>query len=76
VEKQAKLTDSVLPNCEEERCKLRDELTALYNHPRFYVPFKRGGKYFYFQNTGLQAHNVLYVQVFDKMSLLNLFHNG
>lgn len=64
VEKQAALTDSVLSHC-ENRHKLKDQLTALYNHPRFYIPFKRGGKFFYFQNSGLQAHNVLNVQVFD-----------
>lgn len=67
VAKQAALTESVLSRC-EEREKLRDELTAVYNHPRFYIPFKRGGKYFYFRNTGLQAHNVLHVQVFNEMS--------
>ncbi|ONK55974.1 uncharacterized protein A4U43_C10F2850 [Asparagus officinalis] len=61
VEEQAALTDSVLSQC-EHRHKLKNQLTALYNHPRFYIPFKRGGKYFYFQNTGLQAHNVLCVQ--------------
>lgn len=61
VNKQTALTDAVLAEC-EERCNLRKQITSLYDYPRFYPPFKRGGKYFYFQNTGLQAHNIFYVQ--------------
>lgn len=70
VEKQAALADSVLSQC-EYRDKLREELTSLYNHPRSYVPFKRGAKYFFFQNSGLQAHNVLYVQVLLKAAVIS-----
>lgn len=62
VERQARLTDSVLEKC-EERERLRRRITALLDHPRYDTPFKRGGKYFYFHNTGLQAQSVLYVQV-------------
>ncbi|RWW09595.1 hypothetical protein GW17_00026913 [Ensete ventricosum] len=62
VERQARLTDSVLEKC-EERERLRRKITALLDHPRYDTPFKRGGKYFYFHNTGLQAQSVLYVQV-------------
>ncbi|CAD5175881.1 unnamed protein product [Musa acuminata subsp. malaccensis] len=61
VERQARLTDSVLEKC-EERERLRRRITALHDHPRYDTPFKRGGKYFYFHNTGLQAQSVLYVQ--------------
>ncbi|KAJ6853230.1 prolyl endopeptidase-like [Iris pallida] len=61
VSKQAALTDAVLAEC-NERYNLRRQITSLCDHPRFYPPFKRGGKYFYFHNTGLQAHNILYVQ--------------
>ncbi|WOL07271.1 prolyl endopeptidase-like isoform X1 [Canna indica] len=61
VEKQVALTNSVLEKC-EERDKLRRRITALLDHPRYDTPFKRGGNYFYFHNSGLQAQNILYVQ--------------
>ncbi|CAN1127519.1 Prolyl endopeptidase [Linum perenne] len=61
VEEQVKLTDSVLKTC-EVREKLKDEITKLFDHPRYDAPFKRGDNYFYFHNTGLQAQSVLYVQ--------------
>ncbi|HRK75260.1 MAG TPA: hypothetical protein PLL64_13345, partial [Rhodothermales bacterium] len=31
--------------------KIRERLTALWNYPRFSVPFTEGGKYFYAHNT-------------------------
>ncbi|OMO75515.1 hypothetical protein COLO4_26055 [Corchorus olitorius] len=61
VQKQVKLTESVLEQC-EAKDKLREKITKLFDHPRYDVPFKRGNKYFYNHNTGLQAQNVLYVQ--------------
>ncbi|KAH0456447.1 hypothetical protein IEQ34_014354 [Dendrobium chrysotoxum] len=61
VEAQAALTDSVLVEC-GERERLREQITNLFDHPRYQTPFKRGGKYFYFHNSGLQAQSVLYVQ--------------
>ncbi|XP_038979769.1 prolyl endopeptidase-like [Phoenix dactylifera] len=61
VEKQVALTDSVLAEC-GERERLRRQITTLFDHPRYDTPFKRGGKYFFFHNTGLQAQSVLYVQ--------------
>ncbi|KAL3840160.1 hypothetical protein ACJIZ3_024751 [Penstemon smallii] len=61
VEKQRKLTDSVLKNC-ETREKLHEKLTKLYDFPKYNAPFRAGDKYFYFHNTGLQPQNVLYVQ--------------
>lgn len=65
VQKQVALTESVLGKC-ETRGKLRQKITELFDHPRYTVPFKRGNKYFYFHNTGLQAQNVLYMQVCQK----------
>ncbi|MEN3337863.1 MAG: prolyl oligopeptidase [Acidobacteriota bacterium] len=45
---------------------VRDELvarlTTLYDYPRTGVPFKRGGRYFFTHNTGLQDQPILYVQ--------------
>lgn len=62
MEKQVKLTESVLQKC-DTREKLRAKITEQFDHPRYDPPFKRGNKYFYFHNTGLQAQNILYVQV-------------
>ncbi|KAG8378018.1 hypothetical protein BUALT_Bualt08G0094600 [Buddleja alternifolia] len=61
VEKQMKVTDSVLKTC-ETREKLREKLTKLYDFPKYNAPFRKGDKYFYFHNTGLQPQTVLYVQ--------------
>lgn len=68
VDNQVKLTDSVLAEC-DTRDKLKEKITELFDYPRFYPPFKKCDKYFYFHNSGLQPQSVLYVQV----STLNLF---
>ena len=44
------------------RDRLREKITKLSDSPRYDAPFKRGNKYFYFHNTGLQPQSVLYVQ--------------
>ncbi|XP_006661048.2 prolyl endopeptidase-like [Oryza brachyantha] len=61
VASQAELAESVLAGC-ADRENLRGEVTRLFDHPRHGVPFRRGYKYFYFYNSGLQAQSVLYVQ--------------
>ncbi|WOH06644.1 hypothetical protein DCAR_0626072 [Daucus carota subsp. sativus] len=61
VQKQVNLTETVLKKC-ETREKLRDSLTKLFDYPRYDVPFRRGDKYFYFHNSGLQPQRVLYMQ--------------
>ncbi|MBK9137911.1 MAG: S9 family peptidase [Verrucomicrobia bacterium] len=43
-----------------ERQALRDRLTKLWNFERYGLPFKEGGRYFYFKNDGLQNQSVLY----------------
>ena len=59
---QRKLTEDVLRNC-NLRGKFHDKITKLFDFPRYGSPFRKGKKYFYFHNTGLQAQSVLYVQV-------------
>ncbi|MCW3099420.1 MAG: prolyl endopeptidase, partial [Chthonomonadaceae bacterium] len=45
-----------------ERAALLERLTELYNYPRYSLPFKDGGRTFFFRNNGLQNQKVLYVQ--------------
>jgi prolyl oligopeptidase len=44
-----------------ERAALHRRLTALWNYPRYGLPFKRGGRVFFRKNDGLQNQSVLYV---------------
>lgn len=61
VEAQNKLTDSFLATI-PERPAIKNRLTQLWNYARYSAPFKENGRYFYFENTGLQNQGVLYVQ--------------
>ena len=61
VESENKLTDSFLATI-PERGTIKNRLTQLWNYARYTAPFKEGGRYFYFQNSGLQNQSVLYVQ--------------
>jgi len=45
-----------------ERAAIRNRLTQLWNYARYGAPTKSGGRYFQFQNTGLQNQSVLYVR--------------
>lgn len=49
-----------------ERIPARSDITkrlqSLWNYERYSSPFRRGGRYFYFKNDGLQNQSVLYVQ--------------
>jgi prolyl oligopeptidase len=45
-----------------EREKIKERLTSLWDYEKFGVPFREGGKIFYFRNDGLQNQSVLYSQ--------------
>ncbi|XP_024525496.1 prolyl endopeptidase isoform X1 [Selaginella moellendorffii] len=61
VAEQVKLMDTVLQSC-DVRQKMNNKITELFDYPKFECPFKRGDKYFYFHNKGLQPQSVLYAQ--------------
>jgi prolyl oligopeptidase len=59
-EAQNALTRQALDGPLRER--LRGELRRLYNYPRTSAPVRRGQRYFFTRNTGLQNQPVLYVR--------------
>src|SRR4051794_2271085 len=61
VEAENRLTDSFLTTI-PERAAIKNRLTQLWNYARYSAPFKENGRYFYFENTGLQNQSVLFVQ--------------
>ena len=61
VKEQNELTNSFLDKI-PFRDKVKDRLTELLNYERFGTPFKKGGKYYYFKNDGLQNQSVMYVK--------------
>lgn len=44
----------------EHKEAFKRNITEMYNYERFGTPFQRGGRYFYFYNSGLQPQSVLY----------------
>ncbi len=60
VDAQNALTRAVLDGPVRDR--LVERLTGLYDYPRTGVPIKRGNRYFFMHNTGLQDQPVLNVQ--------------
>jgi prolyl oligopeptidase len=43
-----------------ERAKIEERLTRLWDYEKYSIPFKEGGRYFYFKNDGLQNQSVMY----------------
>lgn len=60
VEAQNKVTFGYLEEI-QERQSINKRLEELWNYEKYGIPFKRGNRYFYFKNDGLQNQNVLYV---------------
>ncbi|MBV9848076.1 MAG: S9 family peptidase [Armatimonadetes bacterium] len=44
----------------ESRGRIKERLTQLWDYERYSVPFRQGGRYFWFRNDGLQNQSVLY----------------
>ena len=44
------------------RKAIEERLTELWNYEKYSAPFKKGGRYYYYKNDGLQNQSVLYVQ--------------
>ena len=61
IEAENALTESYLAQI-PARDVIRARLTALWDYPRFGVPFHKSGRYFFLKNDGLQNQAVLYHQ--------------
>lgn len=61
VEAQNTVTFGVLDKL-PKRDAFKDRLTEIWNYERYSVPSKRGNRYFFRKNDGLQNQSVLYVQ--------------
>ncbi len=44
------------------RSALKSRLEKIWNYPKLGVPFKKGDKYFFFKNDGMQNQSVLYMR--------------
>ncbi len=61
IDAQNALTRSYL-DAIPERVSIAGQLTRLWNYPKYAVPVRRGGRTFYFENSGLQNQPVYYVR--------------
>jgi prolyl oligopeptidase len=60
VEAQNKVSFAYLEQI-PERAKIRERITKLWDFEKYSAPFKRGKRYFYSYNMGLQNQSVLFV---------------
>ncbi|MFZ9090066.1 MAG: prolyl oligopeptidase family serine peptidase, partial [Planctomycetaceae bacterium] len=58
---QNKVTFSYLESI-PQRETIRERMTELWNYEKIGTPFRRGGRYYYFRNDGLQNQSVLWMQ--------------
>jgi len=56
---QNKITFDYLENIPQKN-KIESRLIEIWDYEKISAPFKRGGKYYYFKNEGLQNQSVLY----------------
>ncbi len=61
VERQNEISFTYLKSI-PEREKIEKRLTELWNYEKYSTFFKKGGRYFFFKNDGLQNQDVLYIQ--------------
>jgi prolyl oligopeptidase len=61
VEAENKVTFSFLESI-PQRAAIKTRVTELWDYEKFSAPFKVGGRYFFFRNSGVQNQNVLFVQ--------------
>jgi prolyl oligopeptidase len=53
IEEENKITEDFINNC-SEREKIEEELKKVMNYEKVGNPFKRGNKYYFYKNDGLQ----------------------
>ncbi|HZK06957.1 MAG TPA: prolyl oligopeptidase family serine peptidase [Bacteroidales bacterium] len=61
VKQQNEVTEAYLSKI-PFRNDIKNRLTKIWDYPKYGVPFKKGDRYFYFKNDGMQNQSVLYVQ--------------
>ncbi|XP_067008331.2 prolyl endopeptidase isoform X2 [Anabrus simplex] len=61
VDEQNAVTRPYLECC-PVRAEINSRLTQLWNYPKYSCPNRRGSRYFFYMNSGLQNQSVLYVQ--------------
>jgi prolyl oligopeptidase len=60
VQAQNDLTHAYIRTPQREKLKVR--ITELWNYPKYSIPYKEGGRYFFTKNDGLQNQDVYYVR--------------
>ena len=60
IKAQNEVTESFLAAV-PTRESIRAQVTAMWNYPKLTVPFERGGRWFQFRNSGLDAQPVFYL---------------